>query len=475
MLAHEQAAEHYARALDVLERFRPDATPTRGELLLALGEARIRAGERQAGWEALREAALLAAELGDGAGVARAAIGASQRYVQQPGVVDEELIEMLERALEMTTGERTLRRVQLLARLCGALYYAPGRSRMQELSDEAMEIAGALGDPEALAYASAAQRRALWDPAHLKQRLEASTAMLTHASEARNAELELQAHAWLVVDLLEYGDREAVDAQIDSFNAGADRLRQPLYLWNAIVWRAMRALLAGSLEEAEELATQALTAGATAEAVTAPQYYAIQLLVIRREQLRFAELEQAARQLVESNPARPAWRAALSALLFESGQLDAAREQFDLLAAADFSDIPHDGDWMIAMTLLSDVCVGLRDAARAELLYEQLLPHKSAGVVIGLAAACLGSTARFLGKLAWTMDRPRDATEHFDEALSFNARLNAPVCLAHSQLDYALVLGRRGGAGGLVEAAARTAQELKLPWVAQRATKLGAH
>ncbi|HJS94008.1 MAG TPA: AAA family ATPase, partial [Solirubrobacteraceae bacterium] len=46
MLAHEEAAEHYARALDVQGRFEPEATRRRLELLLALGEARVRGGER---------------------------------------------------------------------------------------------------------------------------------------------------------------------------------------------------------------------------------------------------------------------------------------------------------------------------------------------------------------------------------------------------------------------------------------------
>ena len=185
---------------------------------------------------------------------------------------------MLERALELNHGERTVMRVRLLSRLCGAIYYTPERDRMRGMADEAASIADALDDPEARAYACVARRRALWDAAHLRERLAASTEMLTRAREVGNLELELQAHAWLVVDLLEAGDRDAVDAQIEAFTDGAERLRQPLYLWNVLVWRAMRAHLAGQLERAEHLASEALAAGASAEAVTAPQYYAVQLL-----------------------------------------------------------------------------------------------------------------------------------------------------------------------------------------------------
>ena len=260
MLAHEEAAEHYARALDVQGRFQPEASERRCELLLRLGEARVRGGERALGSSAFRDAAALAEQLGDGASLARAAIGASRLYVQPPGVVDAELIAMIERALELEP-ERSIVRVRLLACLCGAIYYSPERDRMAALSDEAMEIADELGDPEARAYACSARRRVLWDAPHLAERIEVSTEMLTLARQIGNLELQLQAHAWLVVDLLERGDLDAVDAQLDAFEAGADRLRQPLFEWNAILWRAMRALLAGSLSLADQLAAEALAAG----------------------------------------------------------------------------------------------------------------------------------------------------------------------------------------------------------------------
>jgi DNA-binding SARP family transcriptional activator/tetratricopeptide (TPR) repeat protein len=467
MLAHEEAAEHYARALDVLGRFQPEAPERRCELLLRLGEARVRGGERAYASSAFREAAALAERLGDGARLARAAVGASRRYVQPPGVVDTELIDMIERALELQP-DRTLMRVRLLASLCGAIYYSPGRDRMPALSDEAMDIATEIGDPEARAYACSARRRVLWDAPHLAERIEVSTEMLTLARQIGNLELQLQAHAWLVVDLLERGDRDAVDAQIEAFEAGANQTRQTLFEWNSLVWRAMRALLAGSLDRADRLASEALAAGAPAEAVTAAQYYAIQVLGIRRDQGRMGELEQAARQLVEDNPGRPAWRAALATLLCQEGRLSEAREEFERLAGGDFEDIPKDLDWMIAITLLSDVCADLGDSDRAALLYAKLEPYADANVVIGLAAVCLGSAASFLGKLAATTGRTDLAAGHFEHALEANAALDAPGCLARTQVDYARALGPGPRAEELLAAAEQTASELGLGAVARK-------
>jgi tetratricopeptide (TPR) repeat protein len=391
--------------------------------------------------------------------------------VQPPGVVDAGLIAMIERALELQP-ERSLVRVRLLACLCGAVYFSPERYRMPALSDEAVAIATELGDPEARAYACSARRRVLWDAPHLAERIEVSTEMLTLARQIGNLELELQAHAWLVVDLLERGDRDAVDAQIEAFDAGAHRLRQPLYEWTAIVWRAMRALLAGSLPLADKLAAEALGAGAPAEALTVSQYFAIQVLAIRRDQGTMAELEQAARQLVDENAARPAWRAALATLLCQEGRLAEAREEFERLALADFEDIPKDLDWMITMILLSDVCADLDDGDRAGLLYAKLEPYADVNVVIGLAAACLGSAASFLGKLAATMGRPDEARRHFERALEANAALGAPGCLARTQVDYARALGPGPRAEELLADAERTAAELGLGAVARKVAEI---
>jgi tetratricopeptide (TPR) repeat protein len=296
--------------------------------------------------------------------------------------------------------------------------------------------------------------------------------MLTLAQQVGDPELQLQAHAWLVVDLLEHGDRDAVDAQIAAFSAGAEQLRQPLYIWHGLVWRAMRALLDGSLDAADELAAEALAAGAPGEAVTAPQYFAVQLLAIRREQGRIGELEHAVRRLVERNPNRPAWRAALATVLLEMGEAEPAREQLELLAANGFNDIPRDGDWMTTITLLSEICSRLGDADAAAVLYDVLMPFAGLNVVIGLAAVCLGSASRFLGKLALTIGQQQDAAEHFERALAANARLQAPLWLAHTQLDYGEALGRRARGRQLIEEAADAAAQLGLTALARRAEGL---
>jgi tetratricopeptide (TPR) repeat protein len=177
--------------------------------------------------------------------------------------------------------------------------------------------------------------------------------------------------------------------------------------------------------------------------------------------------------MVRSNPARPAWRAWMLTLLIETGRTEEAKAELDALAAHDFADFTVDGDWLVAITLLADCAAALGDTRRAELLYELLRPHERVNVVIGLAAVCQGSAAQYLGRLAAAIGRFEEAAGHFEHALLANARLRAPVRLAHTQLDYAELLGpgdRR--ASELIDSAARIADDLSLPLVYRRVTAL---
>jgi len=468
MVAHGEAAVHYERALEVLARAYPDAAERRLALLLELGQAHVRAGERPAAWEVFVEAAKLADALGDADALTQAAIGASWRYTQPPGVVDEELIALLERALAATDGQATVARMLLLARLCGALYYSPRRDEMAALSREATALAAQLDDPQATALAAAARRRAGWRPGNLDARLADSTEILQAAAQAGNQELMLIGNAWLAVDLLERGDRVGVDAQMEAFEAGAQRLRQPQFSWQATVWRAMIALMEGRLGEAEQLAQDALSIGMRQDAATAGQYYAGQLLAIRREQLSLTELEQAARGLLDANPDRPIWRLALAILLCDGGRLQEARSVLAPFTEEMVRSLTRDLDWTMTMTVLAEAAVILEDGPRARLLYELLAPYAGTVCLIGAGAVCRGPIDGYLGTLALTIGQPAAARAHLGAAIELERRLRAPLQLAYSQIEYARALGPGAQAQALLREARAGAATLAVPRLERR-------
>ncbi|MGO9886013.1 MAG: guanylate cyclase, partial [Solirubrobacteraceae bacterium] len=146
--------------------------------------------------------------------------------------------------------------------------------------------------------------------------------------------------------------------------------------------------------------------------------------------------------------------------------------EFEQLAANDFFDLPKDGDWLISMTLLADLAAGLRDAPRARLLYDLLLPYRERNIVIGMATVCLGSLARYVGRLALAIGERTAAVEHLQLAIEANTALTAPVQLAHTQVDLAQALGPGPEALAMVEAARLTADDLHLPAVTRRLEQL---
>jgi tetratricopeptide (TPR) repeat protein len=242
--------------------------------------------------------------------------------------------------------------------------------------------------------------------------------------------------------------------------------------WLAALARARGMLLVGRLEECEALVQHALTLGLEGKDESAVQAYGAQLVFLRREQNRLAELTAMVEFQVEQYPEVPAWRCGLAYLYAEIGHRDAARLQLETLARAGFADLPRDSFWLLDMALLSEVVSALGGHPSAERLYDLLAPFADRNVVT--TKHCQGSVARPLGMLATTLDRLENAQEHFDRALRMNAQIRSPLWVAHTQHAYARMLvkrdrkGDREQAGELLAAAGATAQRLGLPALAER-------
>jgi tetratricopeptide (TPR) repeat protein len=215
--------------------------------------------------------------------------------------------------------------------------------------------------------------------------------------------------------------------------------------------------------------------GGAGETVTAPQYYTIQLMNIRREQARGGEVEEMIRRVAESNPDRPGWGVGLGLILADAGRVTEAQKHLDALGAAGFRDLPEDADWLPMTSQLGQLATLLEDAEHGATLYELLVPYGSTNIVRGVGVVCLGPVARVLGRLAVLLGREDDARQHFQTALRIAATIRAPALLAHTQLDYAEALGRGPDAVWLARAAAATGRDLGLSAVNRRAERLRLH
>ena len=473
-LAWEEAAQHYRAALRARELTGAFDDPVRAELLLAQGASEDRAGMESEARATFQTAAATARVLGDASLLGRAALGHAGQW-SVLGRVDEARLALLEEARAALGDEDSPLRARLLARLALELYYSDDPERRLALSEQAVDLARALGDPRTLAVCLDARHYALWRPENVNERLEVAAELRQVAEETGDPELELEGAGWTVVDLLELGDVQGADIQIAAASKLAEALQRPIWRWWSSLLRCTRAQLVGSFEEAERLANEALEIGRHGQAENAVNAYWQAMFNIRREQGRLAEVEPSVRRFIELYPRLVAWRAALALLLVELGRLDEARAEFEALAG---SEMPRDANWLIGVTLLAEVCGALGDGSRAEPLYELLEPYAGRNVVVGRAATCNGAAARLLGTLAAAMRSWELAEGHFISALAMHERMGARPWVARTQLAYAEMLlarrrrGDKARARELLAEAAVTADALGMWVVAQRARDL---
>src|SRR5690606_38667267 len=148
----------------------------------------------------------------------------------------------------------------------------------------------------------------------------------------RDGQLATHAHAWRIADLLELGRIVEADDGLERYAALAGRLRLPRLTWHVVVGRASQALRRGRLADAERLAEQALATWQGGPQNNVLQFYAVQLFVLREEQDRLAELDEALRTFTVGSTL-PAWQAAAASMHLALGRHDEARVVVRGLAA----------------------------------------------------------------------------------------------------------------------------------------------
>jgi AAA ATPase-like protein len=498
--AYEEAARLYERALDVAASLPADEQRA-WQLTQGLGEARMRAGDVDGAQRALRAAAGHARRLDDAERLAHTALARTLGSLS-PGLVEPELVASLEEALgrleEMAADEDSLRRATLDALRCRlrvqlalALYWSPQRARRERLVDEALGIARALytgrtargsrahrmlGD-RTLAFALAQGFVAVWGPETVTRGLPISIEALELCERTNDAELGMQVRLWRISLLLELDDPVRAYEEIEAFGSTARRLGQPRMLVYDPLHRAMAAHLRGDFVASERFTAEAVAQSRDVPGSIAPIIADAQTFLVRRTQGRHLDLEPLVRKNADRLPAMRRWRCGLALVLAELGREDEARRELEHLAAADFEDVPRDALWLVAMSLLAELCTLLDDRPRARRLYELLVPYEGRNVV-SMGAVYLGPVARYLGLLAMTMGEDERALGHLETARSAAERMGARPTVVLTALDAAEVLARRDGSGdaprgrALVQRVAQDAVQMQMDGAIARADDL---
>ena len=458
--AYEEAVVWFTRALAAAP---PRTTPRwRAELLVLSGEANRHFGDIGAA----RQAFLNATELtNDPDLLARAALGYAD-----PGAdlgiayrTDDAVTAMLlERAIAAQQSLDSVITVQLEARLAAELYFSDEPAGAREHAVSALDRALRLGDAGALGAATAVVHDAfVVGQTQLDAQLNESAQLLHWARSTGSVSALLTAHRARVIDLLAAGEMAAMDAEIVAFRRTAEPLRIPGYLWWPGLWSAMRALLEGRHEVAEERALAAFQMGEASFPSLAFFNLSFLLFFLRREQGRLDEMEQATRDYAASHADVPALRVALTFLLAELGRID---EASGALAGFDEAALEqlHDRNWPASWFQLARAASIVADRALAATLLEPKKRPSERCIQVSLATVCLGATDLATAWLLHTVGDLDAAVSHYRSAEQLNARIGARSWLAQTRTDYARALLDRDGAGDR-EAAAQLIDNVGTP------------
>jgi DNA-binding CsgD family transcriptional regulator len=473
LLAHEEAARYYGLALQALDAGAGAEATQRCELLNALGEAHTRAGEYLLAQEAFDQAARLSIRLGLAQELARAALG-YETATWCPGMPGVAAAGLLREALNAASTDDLPLTARLLSALARALIFSGEEAQAMKVHEQALAIARRSGDPLILASTLIATLTARWQHERVSERVASAAEAVQLAAGAGNRSLMFEAAAWRMFDAFEAGDIAGWLKYIEEYERGADELREQFLRYVAASSRTMHALFEGRFDDAERLSRHTLEIGDRMPGLDAGGVYGVQMFTLRREQGRLDEVAPLVNHFVQNNAQANVWRPGLALIYAELGRLDAARTQFDALAADDFRELVRDGVWVASIAYLAQVCCALDDKQRAGILHQLLQPYSGRNLLAGTSIACFGAADAFLGSLCATLERWEDAERHFLAALAMNERQGARPALAHTRYQYASMLLARGEATGrplaakLLEAAADDAAALGMRSLSER-------
>jgi class 3 adenylate cyclase len=436
-LAYEDAARWYEEILRAVESQQRPRIDERCELQHGLAESLHRAGLFRQSRQNFEALVALARTSQKGEWLARAVLGIGLLPLT-PGTADRTLNTLLEEALTAIGPSDSALRARLLALAAESMQWSDPGLRRVSIARESIAMARRVGDPLALEDCLYRSHVALSGPDTLEERLAISSEFVALAQKATAAGTALRAHYLRLRDTLETGPSNEVESEVDEYVRVADQFRQR-HVGIAEAALAMRAMMRGRFDEAENLAMQALTLGQDRQDGMAPQAFAAQMTVIRREQGRISEIEPIIRGIVIQFPNLVLARCGLAFCCCEDKRLEDARFEFERLAASDFSAIARDVSWLPAHVLLAEVCVSLDDRDRAGTLHKLLVPYAHRNAALDMYAY-YGPVAHYLGMLATVTKNLDEAETHFEDALRLSRTMDSRPWFARSQHFYARML-----------------------------------
>jgi len=435
-----QAAEHHRLEVELLELAGETDTPALVDALVERGESMLRCGDPGMVAVAMR-AALLARGHDDADRFARAmTVLCDMGLTSEAGAPDPEIVELLDAAL---AGARDPDLIAPLAAAGSYLFSLSGDwSRCRTLYDRAISCGAS---ERAMAAVLPFASLALGGPDDLGRRAAAADDLELIGEHLGDVGVRSAALDVRIGVQLQMGDphfRTTLDRMIEM----EGRVSEPGSRWGICYLTATREHIDGDLAAAEAAAAEGL--GPVGNGVADSRRwatYGAQIVALRFDEGRLAELVPMLEDAVRDQPDVAAWQAVLVGALAASGAADRAGRMFDDLAIDEFAALPRDFTWTAAMTVLVGELARSVDVARARVAYNAL--GRYAGRMSWSGSCTFGPVDQALGEAAAAFGDEVSAAAHFSRAEEIATRLGAPRMLARARAGSALRLPGRAGDG----------------------------
>ena len=475
MLAYEDAASLYRRALDGLAGSPRNDPSVEFELLLGLSSALRLRGDLPAARSACRRALRLARRSGSPELLGRAALG----YAGFSQGLD--LLPVLEEALAALPDADSALKAQLLLKRAWVQHADIVRhlDSIRAGNRLGVEMARRLGEPALL-------RRALFqwvqnsfsDLDALDGRLTAATELVElEQHEGAGAGLFL-ARSMLVGALHFSGDLAGARHHVEMLRREAAAGRSAMFRWVATSQHAFVHFATGELAAGEQLAREARAIGLATGFHAVEGLFTQHMVMAAFHRGDFAELADLARRRLDEVPlAIHCGPADLALALALQGDTEQARAEMESMLAGGLAPERFGPPRLCCPARLAAASWELGDAEYAAILYDLLEPYAGRHITLPDARSH-GSCDRYLGQLACLLGRYDSADAHFEDAHRMHDRMGARAWAAHGRADHGRMLLERGRAadrhraGALLASARAAFRSLGMEVFAGRAAAL---
>jgi DNA-binding CsgD family transcriptional regulator len=442
-LAFEDVVTNLELALRALDALGERDWHERYALLMALGRARYRHAGPIGALPVFAQAADLAEAAGAPEEMARAGLGVGlERYLRHVGI-DELALGLLDRALEALDDSPSLLRVRVMAaRALERCFVDPLSVRVSDIR-AGIEMAEQLGDPLAELVIHTAKQTVLWHPAHTEALLADMPHLLSLAHDAGRLDLAMHLHCTAFGHALELGSTAEMDAHLSAAIVVAETLRAPVQRLRTLALQIVHALIRGELEQARAQIEDTWSLLDEAHEPLTRPVLMLWSFMLERDCGDVGGLREPFESALPGMPPASIARAVVAEICARSGDVAAAREHLDVLAANGFDDVHEDFLWLSVLTVSATTATIVRDEERAARLYELLSPHAGRNVVLGLAAADR-PVSHALGLLARLLGRPDEAIAHFERAADDAEAFGALPWRAEALFELGATLRRAG-------------------------------